>query len=140
MEAAAEFAAAFFVGRARKTLRVLIVEDDRDAADLLALWVKSAGRQARICDTGFQAEQAMPEFFPDVMLLDIGLPDRDGWELAPLLRRDNLLLKIVATTAYRSLEDRQRSQDAGINLHLGKPLLRDAILDALAFCAADGSS
>jgi len=120
-----------------KTLRALIVEDYRDTADLLALWVKSAGHEPRICHTAFQAEQAMPEFRPDVVLLDIGLPDMDGWELAPLLRQEDPGLTIIAITAYLSLDDRQRSKAAGIDLHVGKPLRRDRIQKLLALVATD---
>ena len=120
-----------------KTLRVLIVEDYRDTANLIAIWVRSAGHQAQICDTAFAASEAMPGFRPDIVLLDIGLPDKDGWELAPLLRQDNPDLTIIAITAYQSLDDRQRSKDAGIDLHLGKPLQRDKILELLALATAD---
>ena len=76
-------------------------------------------------------------FRPDVVLLDIGLPDMDGWELAPLLRKDNPALKIVAITAYQSWEDQQNSKDAGIDLHIGKPIQREQILELLATVAAD---
>ena len=120
-----------------KTLRVLIVEDYRDTANLVAIWVRSAGHEARICDTAFAATEAMPDFRPDLVLLDIGLPDMDGWELAPLLRRENPNLTIIAITAYQSLDDRQRSKDAGIDLHLGKPLQRDKILALLVLAAAE---
>lgn len=119
-----------------KTLRVLIVEDYRDTANLVAIWVASAAHKARICETAFAATGAMPDFRPDIVLLDIGLPDMDGWELAPLLRQDNPELTIIAITAYQSLDDRQRSKDAGIDLHLGKPLQRDRILALLALATA----
>src|SRR6185312_15775842 len=132
MAATANSAVAFSFGPAMKTLRVLIVEDYRDTAELLALWVTSAGHDAKVCHTGFQAEQVLPSYHPDVALLDIGLPDMDGWELAPLLRREHPSMKIFAVTAYQSLEDRQKSKDAGIDLHLGKPLHRADILGLLA--------
>ena len=124
-----------FIGQAMKTLRVLIVEDSRDTADLLAFWVKSAGHDVQVCETGFQAEQAVAAFLPDVVFLDIGLPDMDGRELAPLLRRANPSMKIFAATAYQSFEDRQKSKDAGIDLHLGKPLHKDKVLNLLALTA-----
>jgi CheY-like chemotaxis protein len=120
-----------------KALRILIVEDYRDTADLLALWATSEGHEVCVCYTAFQAEQAMPEFRPDIALLDIGLPDMDGWELAPLLRRQNPQLKIFAVTAYQSPEDQQKSQHAGIDLHLAKPLTRDRIMSVLAAAAAE---
>jgi DNA-binding response OmpR family regulator len=90
-----------------------------------------AGHDSRVCHTGFQAEQLATEYRPDIVLLDIGLPDMDGWELAPSLRLANPAMKIFAVTAYQSLDDRQRSQDAGIDLHLGKPLRRETILSLL---------
>lgn len=120
-------AVAFFVGHAMKTLHVLIVEDYADTAELLATWVKLAGHDACVCNTAFQAKEALPEFHPDVVLLDIGLPDMDGWELAPLLRGDNAALRIFALTAYQSFEDRQKSKDAGIDLHVGKPVGRETV-------------
>ena len=110
-----------------KKLRVLIVEDYSDTAELLALWVKSAGHDVQICDTGCQAEQVMSRYRPDVVLLDIGLPDMDGWELAALLRRERPSTKIFALTAYQSFEDRQKSKDAGIDLHLGKPVTKEKV-------------
>lgn len=118
-----------------KTLRVLIVEDYPDTADLLALWVKSAGHDACVCNTGFQALQAMPGYQPDLVFLDIGLPDTDGWELATLLRGENTALRIFALTAYQSLEDRQKSKDAGIDLHIGKPIGREKVFSLLDLVA-----
>ena len=121
-----------FMGASMKTLRVLIVEDYRDTAELLATWVKSAGHEIHVCFSGLQAERAMPSFRPDLVLLDIGLPDMDGWQLAPLLRGDNSALKIFALTAYQSFDDRQKSKDAGIDLHVGKPITREKLLNLLA--------
>lgn len=120
-----------------KVLRVLIVEDNRDTADLLALWATSEGHEVCVCHTAFQAEQAMPDFRPDVVLLDIGLPDMDGWELASMLRRENPQLNIFAVSAYQSPEDQERSRRARIDLHLAKPLSRDRILNVLAAAAAE---
>lgn len=120
-----------------KPLRVLIVEDYRDTADLLAYWVKSAGHDVQVCQTGFQAEQAVAASPPDVVFLDIGLPDMDGWELAPLLRQVSPSMKIFAATAYQTFEDRQKSKDAGIDLHLGKPLVRDKVLSLLTLTAGE---
>lgn len=110
-----------------KTLRVLIVEDYLNTAELLALWVKTAGHEVKVCHTGFTAEQAMPAFQPDIVLLDIGLPDMYGWELAPLLRQAKPSVMIAAVSASQSDCDHQRSKAAGIDLHLDKPVLRETI-------------
>ena len=108
----------------------MIVEDYRDTAEMLARWAQAAGHDARICETGFQAEEMAPAYRPDLVLLDIGLPDMNGWDLAQALQ---LLrpVKIAAVTCYRSAEDRQRSQEAGIEWHLGKPARREQILELL---------
>jgi two-component system CheB/CheR fusion protein len=114
-----------------RPLRVLIVEDYRDTAEMLALWAQSAGHDVRVCYTGFQAEQAAPTYRPDVVLLDIGLPDINGWELARLLRSISSV-RIAAVTAYQTADDRRRSHEAGIDVHLGKPARREEILELLA--------
>ena len=110
-----------------KTLRVLIVEDHRDTADTLAQWVVSAGHDVNVCFTGFQAEEATPGYRPDVVLLDIGLPDMDGWELATWLQQQKPTPMIAAVTAYQSAEDRQKSKEIGIDMHIGKPVHRRTI-------------
>lgn len=114
-------------------LRVLIVEDHPATAELLCKWVESAGHQFHLSRTGFQALQAAPKFQPHVVLLDIGLPDMNGWELAQELRQSPGLSdpKIIAVTAYQTSEDRRKSQEAGINYHLGKPVSRNEILAML---------
>lgn len=108
----------------------MIVEDYRDTAEMLAVWARSAGHDVQVCYTGFQAEQAAPAYRPDVVLLDIGLPDINGWELARSLR--SVSATIVAVTAYQTLDDRRNSQQAGIDFHFGKPVRRDQILGLLA--------
>lgn len=122
-----------------KALRVLVIEDYRDTAEMLAKWTSSAGYDVRVCLTGFQALQAMPAYQPDVVLLDIGLPDMDGWELARSLRSDasGSPLTIIAVTAYQTRDDRRKSAEAGIDFHLGKPARRDEILGLLSQAASD---
>jgi two-component system CheB/CheR fusion protein len=108
----------------------MIVEDYRDTAEMLAFWAQAAGHDARICFTGFQAEETAPEYRPDVVLLDIGLPDMNGWELAKALKSLRPV-KIAAVTCYRSAEDRRRSMKSGIEWHFGKPVSREQILELL---------
>jgi two-component system CheB/CheR fusion protein len=108
----------------------MIVEDYRDTAEMLALWAQAAGHDVQICYTGFQAEETAPEYRPDLVLLDIGLPDMNGWELAKELK-SLCPVKIAAVTCYRSAEDCRRSLEAGIEWHLGKPARREQILELL---------
>lgn len=108
----------------------MIVEDYRDTAEMLAYWAQAAGHDVRICYTGFQAEEMAPKFRPDAILLDIGLPDVDGWELAKALQ-SLCKVKIAAVTSYQNAEDRRRSLESGIEWHLGKPARREDILHLL---------
>jgi two-component system CheB/CheR fusion protein len=114
--------------------RVCVVEDNLDAAltlvDLLEIW----GYEVRAVHDGLSAVTAVPEFHPDVLLLDIGLPGIDGYEVARRLRRraelDGLL--IVAVTGYGQDDDRQRAREAGFDHHLVKPLDLEALRRLLA--------
>src|SRR5258708_16967325 len=115
-------------------LRVLVIEDYPDMAELFAKWIELAGHTARICHTGVQALQVAPTYQPHIVLLDIGLPDMYGWDLARSFRKDPSLAqtRIVAITAYRTQEDRRRSQQVGIDVHLGKPVLQSEITQLLS--------
>jgi CheY-like chemotaxis protein len=115
-------------------LRVLVIEDYADLAKLVAKWVELAGHSVRICHTGFEAMLAAPTFRPHVILLDIGLPDMYGWELARLFRDDPALsqARIIAMTAYTTQEDRQRSKEAGIDVYMEKPVHQGTLTGLLA--------
>ena len=120
-----------------RSLKVLIVEDHPDTAELLSRWTQLSGHRAEVVRTGFQALQLGPEFQPDVILLDLGLPDIDGWELARQFRGHVLMSRalIVAVSAYQTAEDRKRSQQAGIDHHLAKPVHQAEVLGILAQAA-----
>jgi len=108
---------------AAPSVRVLIVDDNVDAATALEMLVQEAGHQTWMADTGPTALAAALKHRPDVMLLDIGLPGFDGYAVAKQIRRHPLLREIVlvAMTGYGQEADRQRSQDAGFDHHLIKP-------------------
>ncbi len=103
--------------------RVLVVDDNQDAADSAALLLRRAGHQASTAYSGSEALEAALADPPDAILLDLGLPEIDGYEVARRLRRkpvfDDVLL--VALTGYGQESDRQRSQAAGCDAHLIKP-------------------
>jgi CheY-like chemotaxis protein len=104
-------------------LRVLVVDDNVDAAETLALLLKEEGNDVQTALDGPGALEAAVGFRPNVALLDIGLPTMDGYEVARQLRKDptfnNMLL--VAVTGYGQDIDRQRAHDAGFDHHLVKP-------------------
>lgn len=113
--------------------RVLVVEDHAETADFLSRYARLLACDVRIASSGEQALTAALEFLPQIVLLDIGLPDMDGWELARRLRErlDPVQPVLVAITGFRSPEDRIRSLEAGIDYHLNKPEFREDLMRLL---------
>jgi signal transduction histidine kinase/ActR/RegA family two-component response regulator len=116
---------------ARVVRRILVVDDNRDAADVLADYLQAAGHVTRVAYDGVSALEVAPEFRPEVALLDLGLPVMDGHELA---RRLVSLLaeappKLVAITGYGDHVDRRRSTASGFHHHLVKPVVLDELTE-----------
>jgi CheY-like chemotaxis protein len=120
------------VAPAEGSLRVLVVDDNVDGADMLAALLTGKGHEARIAHDGPSALKLADTFRPDVALLDIGLPVMDGYELAGQLRRKPGLQNtcFIAVTGYGQEADRQKSRAAGFRHHLVKPVNPEA-LDAV---------
>lgn len=114
--------------------RILIVDDNCDAAELLAELVRLSGHEVTVAFSGLGALQAVDRFQPDVVLLDIGMPGMNGYEVAIALRArpDCAALRIIALTAWGDAEARARTAASGFNLHLTKPAPLPALLGALA--------
>ncbi len=104
--------------------RVLIVEDNKDGADSLAMLLSQIGHQVQIAHTGSEALQTAIALRPEVVLLDIGLPGMNGYDLAKQLRGlpDFGSTVLIAMTGYGQEDDKQRSREAGCNHHLVKPV------------------
>ena len=104
--------------------RILVVDDNRDAADSLAMLLECEGHIITCAYTGFQALERSEEFHPDTVLLDIGLPDTDGYAVAQKLRNSDIgpQLSIIALTGWGSEEDKARAREAGFDAHLTKPV------------------
>ncbi|HLX30525.1 MAG TPA: ATP-binding protein [Casimicrobiaceae bacterium] len=104
--------------------RVLIVDDNQDAANALAMVLSHKGHETRVVYSARSALELVASFAPDVALLDIGLAEMDGYDLARHLRaRSDLYgLKLVAVTGYGQAEDRERSKAAGFDDHIIKPV------------------
>jgi CheY-like chemotaxis protein len=109
---------------AHRRSRVLIVDDNRDSADTLAALLEAWGHEVRTLYDGPSAITAAAEFQPRVVLLDIGLPKMNGYEVAAQLRKTakGRSLILVAFTGYGQDEDRRRVREAGFDYHLVKPL------------------
>lgn len=109
---------------ATRALRLLVVDDNIDAAESLATLLRLAGHRVRTVYDGLTALQAVQEELPEVLLLDIGLPGLDGFQVAERLRQQASLgqVLLIAVTGYCQPEDRQKSQMAGFHSHLVKPV------------------
>ena len=107
----------------RPALRVLVVDDNLDASQALKLLVQAVGHGVRMAHTGPTALATARDYRPDVMLLDIGLPEWDGFEVAKRIRQEARLhdIVLVAMTGYGQAADRQRMQEAGFDHYLVKP-------------------
>jgi CheY-like chemotaxis protein len=129
------------VARARRASRVVVVDDNRDSADTLAALLEAWGHDVRTLYDGPSAIAAVAEFQPKVVLLDIGLPKMNGYEVAAQLRKsaNGRSLILVAFTGYGQDEDRRRVREAGFDYHLVKPLEPaelEKILDSVTVDAA----
>jgi signal transduction histidine kinase len=115
-------------------LRLLIIEDNRDAADSLQLFLMLLGHEVRATYTGPEGVAAAREWRPEVVLCDIGLPGLDGYGVARELRGDpaTAAVRLIAVSGYASEEDRRRSREAGFDHHLVKPADPDVLLRLLA--------
>jgi PAS domain S-box-containing protein len=125
-------------GTAPGARRVLVVDDNRDAAESLAMLLRATGHEVRTAHAGPAALEAARAHRPEVVLLDIGLPGLDGYEVARRLRAEPGFkgALLVALTGYGQDEDRRRSQAAGFDLHLVKPVDLATLQDALSRAGA----
>jgi CheY-like chemotaxis protein len=113
--------------------RVLLVDDNRDAAETLGEFLRAIGHDVTICHDAAAALESLARAKPDVAILDIGLPVMDGYELAARVRAalgPSCLL--IALTGYGQEGDKARSEAAGFNVHLVKPVQPQDVLALLA--------
>ncbi|MEP7341324.1 MAG: PAS domain S-box protein [Acidobacteriota bacterium] len=114
--------------------RFLVVDDNRDSADSMAMWLKITGNQTHTAYDGLEAMEAAATFRPEVVLLDIGLPKLNGYEVARKIRQQpwGKSMVLVALTGWGQEEDRRKSSEAGFNGHLVKPVDLDNLMKLLA--------
>jgi CheY-like chemotaxis protein len=118
------------VGRA---LRILVAEDDRDTAESLAALLKCQGYLIQMASDGLAAVEMADLDHPDVVLLDIGLPQMDGYEVAKRLRQKRNPRKplLIAITGHGQQPERLRAYEAGMDMHLTKPVAPEELLNLL---------
>jgi PAS domain S-box-containing protein len=114
--------------------RILIVDDNRDSADSLAMLLAITGNQTQIAHDGLEAVEAAEKFGPDLVLLDIGLPKLNGYEACRRIREEGWSqgMKLVALTGWGQEEDRSRASDAGFDGYMVKPVDYAALKQLLA--------
>ena len=119
------------------TSRILVVDDNTDAADSMAMLLRLSGNDVRTAHDGIEALEVAAEFLPDVVLLDIGLPRMNGFDAARRIREARgAEVMLIAVTGWGKDEDRRRSAEAGFDHHLTKPVDFDAIDRLLANASA----
>lgn len=117
-------------------LRVMVVDDNKNIADMVAKTMNYLGHEAKACYDGSSAVNLFKDYLPQVAFIDIGMPGMNGYELARALREMEEevghQIKLVAVTGYGQDEDKQKSQLAGFDLHLVKPVDMNTLKQALA--------
>jgi signal transduction histidine kinase len=114
--------------------RILVADDNRDAAESLAMLLEMAGHEVRVAHLGRAALSAAQAFRPDTALLDIGMPDLSGYEVAESLRREPWAadIRLIALTGWGQESDRRRALEAGFDHHLIKPVDLDQLTALVA--------
>ncbi len=127
--------------QAYRPRRVIVVDDNADGADSLAMLLRAQGHAVMVEYTGRGALLRALDELPDAMVVDIGLPDIDGYQLAALLRAQRAMRNVVliAATGYGQERDRARVRDAGFAHHLVKPVDMAALVRILQTAASGGS-
>jgi CheY-like chemotaxis protein len=118
--------------------RILVVDDNADGADSLAVLLRSEGHEVRTALDGSAALALCEQFLPDVVLLDIGLPQMDGYEVARRIRTLPGLesVNLVALSGYGQQEDRLRGTEAGFDHYLVKPAGTEALRELISLSHA----
>jgi CheY-like chemotaxis protein len=115
-------------------LRVLVVDDNHDAAEVLRMLLESGGFNAEAVTSGAAALDAIPEYQPNVILMDIGMPGMSGHDVAKRIREQPQFddITLVALTGWGQEEDRRESKASGFDYHLTKPVNFKVLKDLLA--------
>jgi signal transduction histidine kinase len=119
--------------------RILVADDNRDAAEALSLQLQLAGHDVRTAHDGVEALDLANAFDPDIVLLDLGMPKMDGYEVARQLRLEpcGRRVTLIALTGWGQQQDRDRTAGAGFDAHLVKPVAEAQLFRALALAVED---
>jgi CheY-like chemotaxis protein len=114
--------------------RILVVDDNRDAANALARLISSFGHEAKAVYDGLQAVDEAATFLPDMALIDIQMPGLDGYEVVKRIRQqqESKHIILVAVTGLAAEEDKRQAYECGFDLHVAKPMGVDKLKELLA--------
>jgi CheY-like chemotaxis protein len=123
---------------AEGALRILVADDNRDAAETMGILLEMMGHQVQRVHDGEAAVQAAGSFRPELVLLDIGMPGVNGYEACRRIRAQAgaAAPKLVAVTGWGQPHDVQSARDAGFDHHLVKPVDMDALMQVVEACVA----
>jgi len=116
------------------TERILVVDDDRATADTSALLIETLGYEAKAVYSGQAAVEQIAKFQPDMCLIDIGMPERDGYDTVAQIRQQpgGTHVILVAVTGWSRDEDKRRAYEAGFDLHVTKPMRVEMLKELLS--------
>jgi CheY-like chemotaxis protein len=116
---------------------VLVVDDDADSVEILSYVIEDAGATVRAATSGREALRVLAEWKPDVLLLDVAMPDMDGYQLLEAIRSRPGLRDIpaVAITGQAFPSDKERAFEAGFRVHIAKPFDAEALIDLVEWLA-----
>jgi len=114
--------------------RILIVDDNQYVADASARLISICGYETKVAYGGLEAIQQAAVFAPDMVLMDIGMPDLDGYQTAARIRREHVQANIllIAVTCWTDEADKQRALESGFDLHVAKPVGLSTLYGLLA--------
>jgi CheY-like chemotaxis protein len=114
--------------------RILVVDDNKDSADSLALLLRFSGNDVQAAHDGLEALALAESFRPDVVLMDIGMPNMNGYDAARRIREQpwGRKMVLIAQTGWGQGEDQRRAEEAGFNAHMVKPLELDSLMRMIA--------
>ena len=105
-----------------QTLRILLVDDDRDSREMMIVALEAEGAEVIAVESVQAAFTALTHWLPDLIISDIRMPDADGYSFLEALRSQSFDISAIAVTAYASDDDRQAALAAGYKCHLSKPI------------------
>jgi CheY-like chemotaxis protein len=119
-----------------------VADDFPQSAETLARLLQQDGNEVQVVQDGAAAVEAAAQFHPDVVLMDIAMPKLDGYEAAKQIRQQpwGKEMVLIALTGWGQQQDRRRTQDAGFDAHLTKPVNYEAIMTVLANLSNSASS